>query len=107
MKKIAIPTLVAGALAAGIWSIAFAEGADASRAITSDQGQRCRANTLRGSYLFTASGFNIVSGVAQPKAIQEALDFNGDGTLTTPAVTVSLNGTILHPPGAPGDYTLG
>jgi hypothetical protein len=55
--------------------------------------------------LFTATGFNIVGGVALPKAILEAIDFNGDGTLTVPAVTLSVNGNVSHPPGAPGNYT--
>jgi hypothetical protein len=55
--------------------------------------------------LLVASGFNIVGGVALPKAIQEAIEFNGDGTLTVPAVTLSVNGIVSHPPGAPGNYT--
>src|SRR2546430_9964823 len=33
--------------------------------------------------------------------------FNGDGTLTVPFATVSVNGLILHfPPGGTGTYTL-
>ena len=44
-----------------------------------DDGKACTVQTLRGSYLFAASGFNIVAGVAQPKAIVEGIDFNGDG----------------------------
>jgi hypothetical protein len=66
----------------------------------------CGDHTLRGSYIFAASGFNIAGGVAQPKAIIEALEFNGDGTLTVPAVTVSINGAVTV--GAPGSgvYTL-
>jgi hypothetical protein len=47
-----------------------------------------------------------------PKAIVEVLQFNGDGTLSTPAVTVANpfgdTGAILQPPagGAPGEYTI-
>ena len=56
----------------------------------------CTERTLRGSYVFSASGFNIVGGVQQPKAIVEVIVFNGDGTLDVPAATVSLNGLIVR-----------
>jgi hypothetical protein len=56
----------------------------------------CGVHTLRGSYLFATHGWNIVGGVAVPKAIVEGIDFNGDGTLISPFATVSINGTILH-----------
>jgi hypothetical protein len=105
MKRFAIQTLVTGALAVGMWGIASAEHSDTSTA-REGEGRTCTAKTLRGSYLFVASGFNIVGGAAIPKALHEALEFNGDGTLTTPAVTLSVNGNISHPPGAPGDYTV-
>ena len=66
----------------------------------------CGLHTLRGSYVFTASGYNIVAGVPQPKAIIEPIDFNGDGTLTVPAATVSINGSISRSAGGVGIYTL-
>src|SRR6266576_543900 len=66
----------------------------------------CEVHTLRGSYVFTAHGWNIVGGVAQPKAIVEGIDFNGDGTLVSPFATVSINGTILHSSGSLGTYTV-
>jgi len=66
----------------------------------------CGVHTLRGSYLFTAHGYNIVGGVAQPKAIVEGIDFNGDGTLVSPFATVSINGTIIRSSGTPGTYTV-
>ena len=44
--------------------------------------------------MFSASGFNIVAGVAQPKAIIEVIEFNGDGTLSVGAVTLSVNGAM-------------
>jgi hypothetical protein len=53
----------------------------------------CDLHTLRGSYVFAASGYNIVAGVPQPKAIVELIDFNGDGTLTVPGGAVSINAT--------------
>jgi hypothetical protein len=106
MKKFTVQILVAGALAAGMWSIASAKNLDTRAALQPQEGRACTLKTLHGSYLFAASGFNIAGGVAQPKAIHEAIEFNGDGTLTVPAVTLSVNGNISHPPGAPGDYTV-
>ena len=79
-----------------------------------DSTNRCGADLLKGQYVFTASGFtraaNSVPGTPWvPKAILEILQFNGDGSLTTPGVTVANPfgdlGGILHPPtGAPGAY---
>jgi hypothetical protein len=58
--------------------------------------QPCDVYTLRGSFLFATHGWNIVSGVAVPKAIVEGINFNGDGTLVSPFATVSINGTIIR-----------
>ena len=66
----------------------------------------CSAQTLRGSYLFATHGFNIVGGVAVPKAIVEGIDFNGDGALVATFVTVSINGTIIRASGTLGTYTV-
>jgi hypothetical protein len=66
----------------------------------------CGLNTLRGSYLFATHGWNIVNGVAQPKAIIEGITFNGDGTLVSPFATISLNGTIIRNSNTPGTYTV-
>ena len=67
----------------------------------------CSLRTLRGTYVFSASGFNIVAGVAQPKAIVEVIHFNGDGTLSVPAATLSANGVIIRSlPGGLGTYTI-
>jgi hypothetical protein len=66
----------------------------------------CGVHTLRGSYVFNAHGWDIVGGVAVPKAIVEGIDFNGDGTLVSPFATVSINGTILHGSGVAGSYTV-
>jgi hypothetical protein len=74
---------------------------------------KCDAGMLKGRYVFTATGFTraptSTPGAAwAPKAILEVLVFNGDGSLTTPAVTVANpfgdSGAILSPPGAPGAY---
>ena len=66
----------------------------------------CGVNTLRGTYVFAARGFNIVAGVAQPKAIAEVIEFNGDGTLSVPAATVSLNGVIIRSLPGIGTYAV-
>jgi hypothetical protein len=77
---------------------------------------KCKDDSLRGQYLFTASGFTRGPGSVPgtpwvPKAIIEVLHFNGDGTLSTPAVTVANPfgdfGNVLQPPaGAPGIYSI-
>jgi len=72
----------------------------------SGQDAGCTVQTLRGSYVFSASGFNIVGGVQQPKAIVEVIAFNGDGTLDVPAATVSLNGVIIRSLHSVGTYTV-
>lgn len=68
---------------------------------------QCSARTLRGVFLFRASGYNIVNGVALPKAIIEKLVFDGYGGVLTPAITLSINGVLIQPPqGNPGVYTM-
>jgi hypothetical protein len=66
----------------------------------------CTVRTLRGSYVFSATGFNIVGGVPQPKAIVEVITFHGDGRLDVPVATVSLNGLILRSLPSFGTYTV-
>ena len=87
-------------------SAAIVLGASGS-ALADDHKNGCSVKTLRGTYVFTASGFNIVVGVAQPKAIVEVIDFNGDGTLSVPAATRSVNGVIARTlPGGIGTYAV-
>ena len=82
-------------------------GRDASGLRPAEAERRmCTERTLRGSYVFSASGFNIVGGVQQPKAIVEVIVFNGDGTLDVPAATVSLNGVIIRSLHSVGTYTV-
>ena len=67
----------------------------------------CGLATLTGSYVFSATGYNIVSSVPQPKAIVEVIDFDGKGTLNVPAATVSINGNpILRSMNVGGSYTI-
>ena len=73
---------------------------------TEGERRACTVGTLHGSYVFSASGFNIVGGVQQPKAIVEVIVFNGDGTLDVRAATVSLNGAIVRSLHSVGTYTV-
>jgi hypothetical protein len=92
--------VVAGAMVLAVSGVARAHD-------DNDDRKACRNSTLDGLYVFTASGFNIVAGVAQPKAIVELIDFHGDGKLTVPAATVSINGVVSRStPGGTGTYTV-
>ena len=102
-----VAVAIGGAQLAGANGHGNGNGQDAS-SFSSAEGERqaCTERTLRGSYVFSASGFNIVGGVPQPKAIVEVIVFNGDGTLDVPAATVSLNGVIIRSPPSAGTYTV-
>lgn len=89
-------SLITAAMTSGISRNARANAAQAP----------CGAHTLRGSYVFNAHGWNIVGGVAVPKAIVEGIDFNGDGTAAVPFATVSINGNISQSSGGVGTYTV-
>lgn len=87
-------------------ALALAAGLTLPSMVLADEDE-CTAATIRGVYMFHASGYNIVSGVPLPKAIIETVVFDGLGNVTTPAVSVSINGTLLQPPqGNPGVYTV-
>lgn len=68
-------------------------------------GPKCALASLDGFYIFTANGFTIVGGVAQPIAIVEQIRFNGDGTATVPGGRVSVNGAVF-PTISTGTYTV-
>jgi hypothetical protein len=103
VKSITSCSLLACALVSLVAAMALGTSDTARAAL----GPRpCGVYMLRGSYLFATHGWNIVGGVAQPKAIVEGIDFNGDGTLVSPFATVSINGTIIHSSGSLGTYTV-
>lgn len=77
-----------------------------SSAQAQSRSQVCGLQSLTGSYVFATHGYNIVSGAAVPKAILEGIDFNGDGTLTSPFSTISINGVILRFANTTGTYTV-
>ena len=67
----------------------------------------CRVADLNGACVFTVTGFGTPPGGSAstaPKAIIEILSFNGDGTVDTPKVTLSVNGMIINE--GPGSSTL-
>jgi hypothetical protein len=67
----------------------------------------CSASTLHGLYVFSATGYNVTASGTVPKAIVEAIRFAGDGTLTVPAATRSVNGTVVRSsPNGVGTYTV-
>jgi hypothetical protein len=88
MNKLTRQAMVGAAIALGVSGGSLAD----------DGKKTCALDTLDGLYIFTATGYNIVSGVAQPKAIVEVIRFNGDGTLTVPAATHSINGVVAQSP---------
>jgi len=65
----------------------------------------CTLATLKGPYIFDATGYNIVNSIPVPKALVELLTFNGNGTLTSLA-TVSLGGVIHSGVPGSGSYTV-
>ena len=73
------------------------------------RGRECSLATLEGLYVFSATGFFLpASGSpALPKAIVELIRFNGDGTVSVPGATVSINGVVtVVGPGGGGTYTV-
>ena len=72
--------------------------------------KECSLGSLKGDYVFSASGHSLIAGVWQPKAIVEYIHFNGDGTLTVTAATVANAGNsgnvTQSPPGGTGTYVL-
>ena len=96
LTKTIMGSLVAAAMAFGTSGITRADSAQQSLSV----------HTLRGSYIFGTHGFDIVGGVAQPIALVEGINFNGDGTLVSPFATLSVNGFIIHTSGSLGSYTV-
>ena len=94
MRKVFLRTIGGIVLAGGVITATLTSS---NRNAHADPSQApCGVHTLRGSYVFNAHGWDIVGGVALPKAIVEGINFNGDGTLVSPFATVSINGTILQ-----------
>lgn len=71
-----------------------------------DDPPTCTLATLHGMYIFDATGYNIINGIAVPKTVVEFLTFAGDSSLTSLA-TVVIGGTKVQDfaPGT-GTYTV-
>jgi hypothetical protein len=95
MKKATLQSLAAAAIALAMSGVVQADP-------NALHGRECSMATLQGVYIFSASGFSIVGGVAQPRAIVEMISFDGDGTLSVPAGTLSVNGVITQLTGGSG-----
>jgi hypothetical protein len=106
MKTRLIKTTMASSLFACALVSLVAVVMTSSTTRADSDGSSCGVDTLHASYLFATHGWNIIGGVAQPKAIVEGIDFNGDGTLVSPFATVSINGTIVRTTGTVGTYTV-
>jgi hypothetical protein len=102
MKKITSTLLFTGAL---ISMVAMTFG-PSNNVQAQTAAPTCGVQTLHGLYIFATHGWNVANGVAVPKAIVEGIDFNGDGTLTSPFATVSINGAIIHSAAGVGTYTV-
>jgi hypothetical protein len=76
----------------------------------SEAAKRCTVADLNGTYVFAATGFGTPPGGSSPtapRAIIEVISFNGDGTVDTPKVTLSVNGTVINEsPGSSGTDTI-
>lgn len=96
MKTLTLHACFLGIAVLGFTSIAQAD----------NDHDRCTLRTLRGTYVFAATGHNIVAGIPQPKAVIEIIEFDGNGSLTVPNGTRSVNGMVAHPLVSGGNYTV-
>jgi len=88
-------------------ALLLAAGLTLPSLVLADKPAECSAATIRGVYLFNASGYRIVGGVPQPNAFVFTMVFDGLGNMTTPAVSLSQNGAVFTlPQGNPGNYTV-
>ncbi len=99
-EKSRVSTLLAVTAAAILGVPALAQAGELPR-------RECNVQMLRGLYLFKATGYNPVNGVAVPKAIIEPIRFNGDGTLVAESATVTVLGqSPSRSANTPGTYTV-
>jgi hypothetical protein len=71
-----------------------------------DNPTACTLATLHGRYVFDATGYNIVNGIAVPKTVVEFLKFRGDGSLTSIATVVVGGIKIQDDAPGTGSYTV-
>ena len=69
--------------------------------------QACSVQMLRGSYLMSLDGYDLLNGNFVPIAVMQGLRFNGDGTTLNTFGTVNIGGTIIFDAGGfSGTYTV-
>lgn len=70
--------------------------------------RHCSLESLNGLYVFNATGFSLINGVWQPKAVLEYIRLNGDGTGLAQGTIANRagDGLITLVPGSPATYTL-
>jgi len=66
----------------------------------------CTLATLHGRYVFDATGYNIISGIAVPKTVVEFLRFDGNGSLTSIATAVVGGNKIADDAHGTGIYAV-
>lgn len=71
-----------------------------------DRETQCSLVTLNGTYLFDATGFNMVNGAVVPKTVVEFITFKGDGSLTTLGTAVVGGILFIHQAPGTGSYTV-
>ena len=70
-------------------------------------GRVCSVQMLRGSYLASLDGYDLLNGNFVPIAVMQGLRFNGDGTTLNTFGTVNIGGTIIFDAGGfSGTYTV-
>ena len=69
--------------------------------------RHCSVQMLRGSYLMSLDGYDLLNGNFVPIAVMQGLRFNGDGTTLNTFGTVNIGGTIIFDAGGfSGTYTV-
>jgi len=76
------------------------------QAYAQDNTKTCSLATLQGRYIFDATGFNVVNGVAVPKTVVEFLTFQGDGTLASIGTAVVGGNKLSDDAHGTGTYTV-
>jgi hypothetical protein len=71
-----------------------------------DDPTACTLATLHGRYVFDATGYNVVNGIAVPKTVVEFLKFRGNGSLTSIATVVVGGIKIQDDAPGTGNYTV-
>src|SRR6266508_354726 len=100
--------VIVGVLTIGMW-VSAATGALAQTGQTEEVDQanntQCSVATLKGTYLVSFSGMNVVDSQQVPLAVAGYQVFDGKGKATG-VVTVSVNGAISRHSPVSAEYTV-